>query len=104
MRFWDIITNAIIDIWNSILLKRVTTIWSILLPKRRDHYSVNQVVGFRLFTWITYWSSKFNRTWDKNLQHLEPVFEALRKDQLHINLNKCQFFKEELEYLGFIVS
>jgi hypothetical protein len=30
------------------------------------------------------------------------TFEAPRKEDLHINLKKCEFFKE-LEYLCFIV-
>jgi len=38
------------------------------------------------------------------LQDLEEVLEVLRKNQLYAKLSKCQFLKEETEYLEFIVS
>ena len=40
----------------------------------------------------------------QHLQDLEEVLEVLRKNQLYAKLSKCQFLKEETEYLGFIVS
>src|SRR4051794_1423920 len=40
----------------------------------------------------------------QHLQDLKEVLEILRKNQLYAKLSKCQFLKEEIEYLGFIVS
>ena len=40
----------------------------------------------------------------QHLQNLEEVLKTLRKNQLYAKLSKCQFLKEETEYLGFIVS
>src|SRR3954452_6305503 len=40
----------------------------------------------------------------QHLQDLREVLEILRKNQLYAKLSKCQFLKEETEYLGFIVS
>ncbi|MEX5618453.1 hypothetical protein ABFV55_27645, partial [Pseudomonas syringae] len=36
--------------------------------------------------------------------HVEKVFEVLHKGQLKLNGKKCEFGKEELIYLGFIVK
>src|SRR6266513_1603416 len=40
----------------------------------------------------------------QHLQDLKEVLEILRKNQLYAKLSKCQFLKEETEYLEFIVS
>ena len=40
----------------------------------------------------------------QHLQDLREVLEILRKNQLYTKLSKCQFLKEEIEYLRFIVS
>src|SRR5213080_2181886 len=40
----------------------------------------------------------------QHLQDFEEVLEILRKNQMYAKLSKCQFLKEETEYLGFIVS
>jgi hypothetical protein len=36
--------------------------------------------------------------------HVRKVLQRLREDKLLINLKKCTFLKEELVYLGFLVS
>jgi len=40
----------------------------------------------------------------QHLQDLKEVLKTLRKNQLYAKLSKCQFLKEEIDYLGFIVS
>jgi len=46
--------------------------------------------------------------WAKNIeehkQALSEVFERLQKAGLKLKLSKCEFFMEEVEYLGFIVG
>nr|XP_042912109.1 uncharacterized protein K02A2.6-like [Parasteatoda tepidariorum] len=37
-------------------------------------------------------------------QRLIKVFEKLREHNLHLNLNKCRFFEEEVQYLGHVIS
>lgn len=45
-------------------------------------------------------------SWSKedHLRHLKMVLSTLQKEKLLINLKKCNFMKEELIYLGFLVS
>ena len=46
----------------------------------------------------------FSRTFNEHLQHLEKVFKRLKDANLKIKPSKCSFFKEQIEYLGHIVS
>lgn len=39
-----------------------------------------------------------------HIQHLKEVFEVLRKNKLYANLKKCSFMKDNLIFLGFVVS
>ena len=36
--------------------------------------------------------------------HLREVFQVLRAHKLYINLKKSEFFLEEIQYLGHIIS
>ena len=46
----------------------------------------------------------FSRTFTTHLADLESVFKRLLHTNLKIKPRKCHFFKEQLEYLGFVVS
>ena len=46
----------------------------------------------------------FSRSKEEHLEHLKLVLKTLQKEKLLINLKKCNFMKEELIYLGFVVS
>lgn len=46
----------------------------------------------------------FSKSEEEHYQHLELVIDRLRRAELYANPKKCEFFKSELEYLGFIVS
>ncbi|SRR6266498_5391948 len=41
---------------------------------------------------------------DKHLQHMRLVLEALRQAGLKLKLEKYEFAKKQLKYLGFIVG
>lgn len=45
----------------------------------------------------------FSKT-KEHLQHLDMVLQRLDEDKLMINLKKCEFMKDELTYLGFVIS
>ena len=38
------------------------------------------------------------------MSHLRVVLEALRSNKLYAKMSKCSFAKEEIEYLGHIIS
>jgi len=38
------------------------------------------------------------------VQHLEAVFQALQQHKLYVKLSKCSFAKQELSYLGHVIS
>ena len=42
----------------------------------------------------------FSKDKEEHLLHLHSVFEALQRHQYHIRLPKCEFLKEEVEFLG----
>ena len=46
----------------------------------------------------------FSETYEEHLHHLGTVFEKFQKAGLIIKLNKCQFFKTHLHYLGHRIS
>ena len=46
----------------------------------------------------------YSRTPEEHLEHLNKVLEVLREHKLYANLEKCQFNKDELRYLGHVVG
>ena len=46
----------------------------------------------------------FSKTEEEHLQHLEEIFEHLRKAGLKLKLQKCSFFKKHIQYLGHLIS
>ena len=41
---------------------------------------------------------------ETHLQHLKIVFDRLREENLKIKPEKCEFLKEQITYLGSIIS
>lgn len=46
----------------------------------------------------------FRKTKEEHLQHFDLVLHRLNEEKLMINLKKCEFMKEEIVYLGFVIS
>ena len=46
----------------------------------------------------------FSNIKEEHLEHVRKVLHRLREEKLLINLKKCTFMKEELVYLGFVIS
>ena len=46
----------------------------------------------------------FSKTEQDHLKHLDRVFAQLDKESYHIRLPKCEFMKEEVEFLGHLLS
>ena len=46
----------------------------------------------------------FSKNPEEHLKHIKTIFEKIRQHGLKLKLKKCAFFKEETEYLGFVIS
>ena len=46
----------------------------------------------------------FSKTLGEHLLRLRAIFERLKKTELKLKLLKCEFSKQELTYLGHVVS
>ena len=46
----------------------------------------------------------FSRTFDEHISRLEAVFKRLHKAKLKLKASKCFFIKDQIKYLGHIVS
>ena len=46
----------------------------------------------------------YSKTWKEHLQHLDKVLTLLKEHQFYAKKSKCTFGKEEVEYIGHIIS
>jgi hypothetical protein len=46
----------------------------------------------------------YSDTWEHHIQHLEQVLQLLFQDHWQVKLSKCTFAKQEIAYLGHIIS
>ena len=46
----------------------------------------------------------FSKTIDEHFDRLDAVFRRLKENGLKLKGSKCEFFKTEVKYLGFVVS
>jgi len=46
----------------------------------------------------------YSPTWEMHLHHVTQTLEILKQQQFFLKASKCAFGKQELEYLGHIVS
>eukprot|EP00253_Pinus_taeda_P022460 PITA_22460 len=46
----------------------------------------------------------YSRTIEEHQEHLRMVLQTLREHQLYAKFSKCDFFKEEIQYLGHVIT
>jgi len=46
----------------------------------------------------------YSKTKEGHIQHIKKVLDILRQHQLFAKISKCEFFKQEVEYLGHLIS
>ena len=46
----------------------------------------------------------YSKDWENQDTHLRVVLETLRKEKLYAKLSKCEFWLNEVSFLGHIVS
>nr|KYP57442.1 Retrovirus-related Pol polyprotein from transposon 297 family [Cajanus cajan]KYP62061.1 Retrovirus-related Pol polyprotein from transposon 297 family [Cajanus cajan] len=46
----------------------------------------------------------YSRTHEKHEEHLQTIFQILKDKQLYAKLSKCEFWLEEVKFLGHVIS
>ena len=46
----------------------------------------------------------YSRTKDEHVEHLEIMLQTLRENKLYAKFSKCEFWLEEVAFLGHVVS
>lgn len=46
----------------------------------------------------------YSQDWESHLMHVREVFQILQENQLCVKFKKCDFGRQELEYLGHIIT
>ena len=46
----------------------------------------------------------YSKTFEEHVEHIETVFSRLRSAGLKLKMSKCEFLKQEVKYLGHLVS
>ena len=46
----------------------------------------------------------YSKTWEDHLRDLREVFALLKKANFKLKLKKCQFFRQEVNYLGHSIT
>jgi len=46
----------------------------------------------------------YSRSREEHKEHLRRVLQTLREHQVYAKFSKCDFFKEEIKYLGHIIT
>lgn len=46
----------------------------------------------------------YSKSWEDHLKHIQEVLSILQQHKFHVKLTKCSFAKQQLAYLGHIVS
>eukprot|EP00253_Pinus_taeda_P009062 PITA_09062 len=46
----------------------------------------------------------YSRTIEEHQEHLRKVLQTLQEHQLYAKFSKCDFFKEEIQYLGHVIT
>ena len=61
--------------------------------------------GFRWKSCLVYLDDVivFSKNFDEHLSHVSEVLTALRNAGFSLNLKKCEFFKQQVDYLGHVI-
>ena len=46
----------------------------------------------------------YSETKEEHDEHLKIILQVLREHQLHAKFNKCDFYRDKIQYLGHIIS
>lgn len=46
----------------------------------------------------------YSKSWEEHISHMKQVFDLLHQHNFKVKLSKCSFAKQELSYLGHVIS
>ena len=46
----------------------------------------------------------YSKTWDERMEHIQVVFDRLREGGLKLKMSKSEFLKQDINYLGHVIS
>ncbi|UYV61136.1 hypothetical protein LAZ67_1003545 [Cordylochernes scorpioides] len=65
-----------------------------ILQKVNIHYALNYFDDIIVFS----------KDFQEHLQHLDHILNALKQENIKLNFNKCQFFQNEIHFLGYTIK
>ena len=45
----------------------------------------------------------YSKNLEEHIEHLKIVLQTLKENQLYAKFNKCDFFKDQIQYLGHVI-
>lgn len=46
----------------------------------------------------------FSKTYEEYMEHVKKVLKKLEEKELYVKLKKCEFYKHEIRFLGYMIS
>lgn len=46
----------------------------------------------------------YSKNWKEHLSHIAQVFQLFLEHQFYVKLSKCSFARQQLNYLGYVIS
>ncbi|UYV66067.1 K02A2.6-like [Cordylochernes scorpioides] len=78
-------------------LKNGPSIFNRIIPNILQKFNIQYALNY--FDDIIVFSKDF-----QDLQHLDHILNALKQENIKLNFNKCQFFQNEIHFLGYTIK
>ncbi|UYV83466.1 K02A2.6-like [Cordylochernes scorpioides] len=79
-------------------LKNGPSIFNRIIPNILQKFNIQYALNY--FDDIIVFSKDFQ----EHLQHLDHILNALKQENIKLNFNKCQFFQNEIHFLGYTIK
>ncbi|KAI3787749.1 hypothetical protein L2E82_00138 [Cichorium intybus] len=77
-----------------------------VVPIETEHSTVKDVEIVRDFAdvFLTIFRAYRQISWDEHKQHLQLILNLLRKEKLYAKFSKCEFWMQEIQFLGHVIN